>query len=96
MEFAIKIGEKYFKEAVAEDSKGGYNGHSTSTNIVAEGIRLQDMPKYMDHRTVTSKIATIIELMRWQDIEVSEITIVPKDLGYYKYNEDYENLLRGD
>lgn len=80
MEFSIKMGDKYFKETIVENNLSGYNGHSASTNIIAEGIELQDEPKYMDHRTVTSRIETIIELMRWQDIEVSKITIIPKNI----------------
>ena len=79
MEFAIKVGDKYLTDIDSSGYDAGQiSGHTVFTySPDGTTLNLEEQPKYYSHQTVKGWTREIIELMRWQDIEATEIKIIP-------------------
>lgn len=85
LEFAIKINDKYFKEFEYKQGKsnGRYGGNTYLSTLTASGdiTGLELTEDITDGKMaavgVGGKIQTIVNLMRYGDIEPKEISIVP-------------------
>lgn len=85
MEFAIKINDRYFKEFEYKQVKtnGRYGGNTAlgyvNANGDISGLELtEDITEgKMAAVGVSGKIQTIVNLMRYGDVEPQEISIVP-------------------
>lgn len=85
MEFAIKIGDKYFKEFEYKQEKSN-NRYAGNTQLGylgnAEDITGLELIEDIESAKmaavgVNGKIHTIVNLMRYGDIEPQEISIIP-------------------
>jgi len=78
MDFAIKIGDKFLIDIDCSDNAGGIKGHTTFTSADGVKIKLSNEPKYFSSITTKSRVQEVIELMRWKDISIESIKIIPK------------------
>lgn len=81
MEFALQIGDKYLTDI----DSSGYNAGQISGHTVftyspdGTTLNLEDKPKYYSHQTIKTWTREVIELMRWGDIPLDLIKIIPEE-----------------
>ncbi len=80
MNFAIKVGDKYLKYMDCSESSGGATGHTQFVNVPG-GLTLEfgNKPKYYERLTAGRLTNNILDLMRWGDIPLDLIKIIPEE-----------------
>lgn len=83
MEWAIKVGEKYFKDfEYKANTNGRHGGHTALGSILDSnditGLELTEQAeRTMAAVEVSGKVKSLVDLMRYKDIKPMPITIEP-------------------
>lgn len=79
MEFAIKIGEQYLKEIDCDSQKDRYQGHGIFAKATGVKFIGSHEPTFFSSISTKSKVAEVIEAIRWGDIPTVSVQIIPKE-----------------